>query len=382
MYLVENTRMSKYITINKSDANRFIGLVNFFECGIENFNFKIIKDEKKTKEILDTLFSSKNRGGKYDTSMLSVTNVVSNLFPSNLFKEQYLLRWQNNVHEGELALTNAQSKISLKNGTYIHKILELWVTDTESRANEHRHREYAKRLQKFYARQNDKGRKINKGKPHYLNDFLNKYVSTEIEKYIYQAKTDEEIIKLGCDEKTLANCEHLARTCLIEFIKNELLAVDCIFSEIFLKTKGYIQGSIDLVGMQDNKLIIIDFKTTSSVYKEDDEKLGYKVPTKKGKWGSLSDSYVRQLCVYYHLLKEHDLIPLHMLKDVSFKICQIHLVRNEYRVFDLEQASVLSWQKQINRVLKWYWETRQLPYNERIICDENEENKFDILANL
>lgn len=348
--LIKSTITGDYHTIYRRDIQDFLRLKHFFNT--ENFNFEIIEDVNKIKEILDTEFVSKGRGGEYNENTPSCTRIAYNLFPININADKFLLRWKNNT---PLIEQEGNKDKILKTGTWVHKILELWITDKESRDKDKPLIEQIKILNK-----------TKKPSKKILKQIDNKILS-DIRRYIQLAYKDEEILyKIPNIEEYKEELEFLAIKCLPEFIKNELIFTDLVYSEIFLCIDDCIQGSVDLCCYDKNAFSIWDFKTTSSV----DKKTG-KPKFKSNSTDQLA-GYARQLYVYNKLLKHSGMTHLYDGSTPNYNIIQLHLISGKYKKFNIPQGLVEAQGKTVEKVLQWYWDVRN-----GVITNETVKNTFE-----
>lgn len=348
--LIKSTITGDYHTIYRRDIQDFLRLKHFFNT--ENFNFEIIEDVNKIKEILDTEFVSKGRGGEYNEDLPSVTRIAYTLFPLHINSEKFLIRWWNDT---PLKEQEGDKEHILQKGTWCHKILELWVTDKEARNKDKPLIEQIKILHK-----------TKKPSKKILKQIDNKILS-DIRRYIQLAYKDEEILyKIPNIEEYKEELEFLAIKCLLEFIKNELIFTDLVYSEIFLCMDDCIQGSVDLCCYHDNKFSIWDFKTTSSV----DKKTG-KPKFKSNSTDQLS-GYARQLYVYNKLLKHSGMTHLYDGSTPNYNIIQLHLISGQYKKFNIPQGLVEAQGKTVEKVLQWYWDVRN-----GVITNETVKNTFE-----
>lgn len=353
--LVKNIITGDYHTIYKRDIQDFLRLKSFFKT--DNFNFEIIDDVDKIKEILDTEFTSKGRGGEYNEDLPSVTRIAYTLFPLHIGSEKFLIRWWNDT---PLKEQEGDKEHILQKGTWCHKILELWVTDKEARNKDKPLIEQIKILNK-----------TKKPSKKILKQIDNKILS-DIRRYIQLAYKDEEILhKIPNIEEYKEELEFLATKCLPEFIKNELIFTDLVYSEIFLCIDDCIQGSVDLCCYDNNKFSIFDFKTTSSV----DKKTG-KPKFKSNSTDQLAP-YARQLYVYNKLLKHSGMTHLYDGSMPNYNIIQLHLISGKYKKFNIPQGLVEAQGKTVEKVLQWYWDVRKgIITNDTIEEDELEELEY------
>lgn len=354
--LIKNKITGEYNTIYRKDIEDFKRLYTFFKKDnrlqkgiVPDFNFEIIEDINIIKKILEDKFTSKGRGGEYSDNIPSCTNIAYTLCPININTDKFLLRWKNNT---PLKEQEGDKEHILQKGTWCHKILELWVTDKEARSKDKPLIEQIKILNKT----KNPSKKI-------LKQIDNKILS-DIRRYIQLAYKDEEILhKIPNIEEYKEELEFLATKCLPEFIKNELIFTDLVYSEIFLCIDGCIQGSVDLCCYDDNKFSIFDFKTTSSV----DKKTGK--PKFKSNSVDQLTPYAKQLYIYNKLLKHSGMTHLYDGNMPNYKIIQIHLANGKYKKFDIPKGLVEAQGKLVEKILKWYWDIRNdvnTTYNEEL----------------
>lgn len=332
--LIKNTITNEYSSIYRKDIKSFLNLKSFF--GTEDFNFEIIEDRNEIKNILEDKFTSKGRGEEYNEDLPSVTKIAYTLFPISINNDKFLLRWKNNT---PLLEQEGDKDNILSRGTFIHYILEQYVCDKESRQKDR------PLIEKIKILNNCKkpSKKINKE--------INDKIISDIRRYIKMAYKDEEILrKISNIEDLKEELEFLAIKCLPDFIRNELIFTDLVYSEIFLCVDNNIQGSVDFVAVKDGEIHIIDYKTTSSV----DKKTG----KPKFKNSSQLAPFARQLYIYDKLLKETKMVNLLPNEYPEFNIIQIHLVSGKYKKFIIPQGLVEAQGKTIEKVLTWYWDIR------------------------
>lgn len=336
LFLIKDLRTQEYNTLREKDENKFYDLVDFFdktdEKGEPIFNFEVITDKAEIKKIVKQVFNSKGRGEEYIGNMPSVSQIASKLYPIDIATDKYLLRWKNN-EPLEVVSKNLNNE-SLSKGTYIHKILELFVTDRCSRNKDKSLLVQLDLLSKH--KDEDKEGKI-----------LAK-ISEIITHYCEIASIDEEILhKIPDFESKRVEYEDLAHKVLPTFITKELIHTDCIYSEVFIKIKDFCQGSIDLICYKNGEFTICDFKTTSSIDKN----------TGKRKFKSLSNisGYIRQVALYYELLKHGGYLQSGSFP--KFIIYQIHLIGKDYKVFEIPEEMIRNAIKQNKEVIEWYWAT-------------------------
>lgn len=313
IFLVKDIRADDYFTINKDDHLEFLNLEGFFQKlpSYEDFNFKIIYDNKETKEVLKQKFLSKGRGGEYDETLTSVSKITGSLFPVNIAKDKGLLRWKNNTSIKEQKKTKEKSSISMEYGTDVHLLLE----------NTH----------------NDKRHFSVKKFKDYEADSKYPEICKKILDYPNHVRGD--------------NCEG-------SFKNNELRSIDCVASELFLKDYNLgIQGTIDLIGFYKNQFYLMDYKTTSKISKTKNkkqdallEKPMFKAP------GDMTD-YMRQLCLYNMILKNKNMYDKNLVDNMNFKIYMFHLIWERYRVYEFSREEILQWEEPVLRVLNWFKES-------------------------
>lgn len=337
--LVKNKITNEYNTIYKKDVEKFKSLNAFFnsdpklqEGETVDFNYEIIEDLDEIKKILETEFASQNRGNGYNKDLTSVSRIAYSLFPLDINNEKFLIRWKNNtpLKEQEDDKNNILSR-----GTFIHKILQNWVMDKEARLADKPLIDSLIKLQK--------AKKPSKK----ILQQIDCKILNDIRKYIELAYTDEEIVsKIPNLSELKEELAYIATKSLPDFIKNELIFTDLIYSEIFLCIDDYIQGSIDNVCYYKNNFTIIDYKTTSSL----DKKTG----KPKFKSSSQLQGYARQLYLYNQLLKKSKMAHLYEDKEPNFVLVQIHLINGKYKKFNIPNGLVKSQGLIVERVLKWY----------------------------
>ena len=204
-------------------------------------------------------------------------------------------------------------------GTYIHKILELFLLDK---------------------------------RPSYKRD---------IESLIQMARIDKEILhKIPDFNDNMVSFEEVARKTLPEFMINVLSKYDTVGTEVQFTNKR-MQGCIDHLAKRDGRWFINDFKTTRRT-----DKAGKRVLTNL----SSSTSYHRQLCSYKDNLIEYGAIPKHEANDIGFNIFQFHLLSCEAKIIEIPKPQykinkktkvkewkdyIDKWQDDIECVLDWYW---------------------------
>lgn len=357
--IIKNKITNEYNTIYQRDIENFKSLYNFFKVDpkleeevVPDFNFEIIDDLAEIKKILETDFISKGRGAQYNENLPSVTKIAYGLFPIDVDNEKFLLRWKNNHHLYKKS-TEIDTDFVFQKGTFIHFILEQFVCDKSAREQDKPLIEQLKILQ-------------NAKKP--VKNIIQKIddkIIKDINKYINLAYEDEEIlIKIPNIDEIKQDLEFLARNCLLSFIKEELLFTDLVYSEIFICLDDYIQGSIDFVAYKDNKFSIIDYKTTSSINKING----------KPKFKSKSElaPYARQLYLYNELLKKSKMTHIYG-EDPNYYIIQIHLLNGKYKKFSIPKELVKEQGVIIEKVIKWYWNTRKdIPTQDDIDYDNLE----------
>ena len=333
--LVRNKLTGEYNTIYKRDRQSFLNLKSFFDS--EDFNFEIIENNNEIKDILEQYFTSKGRGAEYNEDLPSVTKIAYMLYPIDIQSDKFLLKWKNNTPALE---QNKGKDDTLSRGTFCHYILEQFICDKQAREKD------KPLITKLKVLQNSK--KPSKR----LIESIDTKLLADIERYIQMAYKDEEILsKIKNIDELKPELESLARNCLLDFIKEELIFTDLVYSEIFLKIDDYIQGSIDLTAYKDGKFSIIDYKTTSVV----DKKTG----KPKFKTNSQLAPYARQLYIYNKLLEKSGMT--HIMEDgqePNYYIVQLHLVNGKYKKFEIPKSLVKQQGKIVEKVIKWYWDIR------------------------
>lgn len=352
--LVKNILTNEYHTIYRRDIQQFLNLKSFFNT--DNFNFEIIREKSKIKKILEEEFASKGRGSEYNENLPSVTKIAYSLFPLQISSDKFLIRYWNDT---PLVEQQDGKDRPLKLGTYIHKILELYVCDKEARKQDKPLIEQLKILN-------------NSKKPcKQVSKQINNKILSDIRKYMQMAYTDEEIIRKIPDlDDIKEELEFLATKCLPKFIQNELIFNDNVYSEIFLTVDDKIQGSIDSVVYRNNKFTLIDYKTTSAVDKK----------TNKPKFKSPSQvtGFARQLAVYNYMLKETGMTHMFDNETPEFIVYQIHLIGYNYKKFEIPKGLIEVSEKSVKKVLDWYWYIRNNNFTkEDDIEDLKQHNEYE-----
>lgn len=361
LILVKHKITGEYFTIYRKDKNRFLSLEKFFNAKNEinkpiSFNFELIENTEEIRHILEEEFTSKGRGEEYNPDLPSVTKIAYSLYPMDIDTEKFLIRYLND--KVKTPEEEQQSEDTLSKGTFIHKICELWVTDTEGRSKD------KPLIEKINILQNSKkpSKKLEQQIKGKILEYINKYIEIALrdDEILRKIKNLDELKDLLID---------LSQTVLPKFFYQELINTDLVYSEIFLSVPDSIQGSVDLVAYKDNKFSIIDFKTTSSV----DKKSGK--PKFKNK--SQLEPYSRQLAIYNELLKQSNMTHCTSDELPDFYIYQIHLIGKDYRRFDIPKEMVERSTQKVQDVLNWYWNTRKgIPYELPI----EEEEDYGILT--
>ena len=354
--LVKHKLTNKYSTIYTKDLQQFLNLKSFFAT---DFKFEVIQDIKEVKEILDKLYTSHGRGEEYNEDLPSSTKLVS-LCPINIQNDKFLLKWLNDtpVQEQEVGKDDILSR-----GTLVHYILEQFITDKEARLKDKPLIEKLKIL------------KSSKKPSKKIEAQIDKKIISDIRRYIQMAYIDEEILrKVHNLDELKEEFEFLATKHLLNFIKNELIYTDLVYSEIFISIDNFVQGSIDCVCYKDGVFTILDYKTTSSM----DKKTG------KPKFKTNSPQYLRpyaqQLYVYNTLLEKSDMTHCFKNEHPEFKIVQIHLLNGQYKIFDIPWGLIQSQGKVIDKVLNWYWDIRNDNYTPESQKEDELEENYDLLT--
>lgn len=349
--LIHNKLTDEYNTIYEKDVNDFLELRNFCQT---DFKYEVIKNRKKIKEILEDKFTSKGRGEEYNEDLPSSTKIAYSLFPVDLYKDKFLIRWKNDT---PLLEQDNNKEETLNKGTIVHSILEHYICDKEGRKKDKPIIEQLKILQK------------SKKPSLKIQQQIENKIINDIKKYAEESFNDSEILRKIPDiQETKDFYLDFALKCLPDFIKRELIFIDLVYSEIFISMDNFIQGSIDLVCYYNNKFSIWDYKTTSSVDKN----------TGKPKFKTKSQlaPYARQLYIYYKLLQNSGMTHLYGDGLPSFNIIQLHLISGEYKKFDIPQELVKKEGKTVDKVLQWYWAIRK---DEDLPKDDIEED-YELLS--
>ena len=287
------------------------------------------------------MYTSHGRGEEYNEDLPSSTKLVS-LCPLNIQQDKFLLRWLNDtpVQEQEVGKDDILSR-----GTFIHFILEQFIIDREARLKDKPLIEKLKVL------------KSSKKPSKKIEQQIDKKIVADIRRYIQKAYTDEDILrKIHNLDDLKEELEYLATKHLLNFIKNELIYADLVYSEIFISVDNLVQGSIDCVCYKDNKFTILDYKTTNSL----DKKTGK--PKFKPNSPTYLKAYAQQLYTYNTLLNKSGMTHCFENEHPDFKIVQIHLTNGQYKIFDISWGLIQSQGKVIDKVLDWYWSIRNGTY--------------------
>ena len=305
MYFLNRPDTETYITIHREDEQNFYDIVNSNVFQREN-KFRLIKDKKEIKQILDSRYSSKDRGEEYTTGLPSATLISSALFPYNLDSHSQhnkiaLLRWNNDIDVADLQSQKIKNKLSTDSGTFIHEILELALRDRETRLFEK---------------------------------------ARSIDKYIDMVCQDKNIIKMieNFDDRKEYFVDMSKRT-LNNFFKNEISKIDAVYNELFVKNQ-YLQGSIDMVNYENGRLYISDFKTSKKSMSRN------KVPEK---------GYLRQLYIYSRMLLANNIISKKEYDNLGFKIYFFNWNSNNSAVYEFDKKEVDKCSAYVNFILSWYW---------------------------
>ena len=81
LILVKHKITGEYFTIYRKDKNRFLSLEKFFNAKNETnepipFNFELIENQERIKQILEDEFTSKGRSEEYNPDLPSVTKIA------------------------------------------------------------------------------------------------------------------------------------------------------------------------------------------------------------------------------------------------------------------------------------------------------------------
>jgi hypothetical protein len=356
--LVKNKLTNEYRALKKSDIRDFLSLDNFFKKDPNvkeedyTFNFEVIEDLGKIKEILNTEFVSRGRSEEYDTNIPSVTQIAYKLKCIDLSEEKFLLRWQNNTKLTEE--DEQKSRDICSRGTFEHFILQCYICDQENRRKDKPIIEQLKILKQT----KKPSKKIEKQ--------IEDKIIADIKRYIQIAYKDNEIIsKIPNLEELKSELEDITLKVLPKFIMKELIFMDLVYSEIFLSVPNFIQGSIDLVCYKDNKFSIVDYKTANSV----DKKTG----KPKYKTNAQAKHYAYQLAIYNELLNKSGMTHLSENELPDFYIYQIHLIDKDYKKFEISKDTVKHAIKEMKDILNWYWSIRN---GTEYIPPQEEELKY------
>lgn len=350
--LIHNKMTNEYGTLYQNDIEDFYSIKKICET---DFKYEVISDRDKIKAILEDKFSSKGRGEEYNEDLPSSTKIAYSLFPVNICKDKFLIKWKNDTPVIE---QNSNKEDTLNKGTIIHSVLEQYICDKEARKKDKPIIEKLKIL-----KNTKKPSKI-------IQEEIDNKIKEDIKKYLDKTFTDAEIKrKIPNIDDYRESFTDVAVKCLLSFIKEELIFTDLVYSEIFVSIEDFIQGSIDLTCYYNNEFSIWDYKTTSSL----DKKTGK--PKFKNK--SQLAPYARQLYIYYKLLKNSKMAHLQLEEPFhpQFNIIQLHLISGEYKKFDIPFDLIKKEGKIVDEVLEWYWAIRK-----DLDLPEHEEENFELLT--
>lgn len=349
--LIHNKMTNEYNTLYQNDIDDFYTIKKLCET---DFKYEVISNVNKIKEILEDKFTSKGRGEEYDENLPSSTKIAYSLFPVDICKDRFLIKWKNDT---PLLEQNNNKEETLNKGTIIHSVLEQYICDKEARRKDKPIIEKLKIL------------KNTKKPSKKIQEEIDNKIREDIKKYLLKTFEDEEINrKIPNIQEYKDNFSDIAVKCLMSFIKEELIFTDLVYSEIFVSIEDFIQGSIDLTCYYNNGFSIWDYKTTSSL----DKKTG----KPKFKTKSQLAPYARQLYIYYRLLQNSKMAHLQLEEEhPKFNIIQLHLISGEYRKFDIPFDLIKREGKVVDEVLNWYWAIRKgLP------LPEPKEENYELLT--
>ena len=305
MYFLNRPDTDTYITIHREDENNFYEIVNSNIFNREN-KFRLIKDKNEIKKILDSRYSSKNRGEEYTEGVPSATLISSALFPYNLDSHSQhnkiaLLRWNNDIDVSDLQNQKITNKLSTDSGTFVHEVLEFVLRDRETRLFEK---------------------------------------ARSIDKYIEYVCQDKNIINMieNFDNRKDYFVD-MTKKVLGNFFKNELSKIDAVYNELFVKNQ-YLQGSIDMVNYENGRLYISDFKTSKKSLSRN------QVPDK---------GYLRQLYIYSRILLANKIITQKEYDNLGFKIYFFNWNSGNSAVYEFDKKEVDKCSAYVNFILSWYW---------------------------
>jgi len=296
-----------YKTIYEEDVSNFIQVCSSDIFKTEN-KFELITDKNEIRKILDEKYSSKSRTEEYTSGLPSATVISSGLYPLNL--NQYdrnnsvnLLKWFNDKSKEEYDVQQEENKKSLENGTFIHKVLELAVTDKT----------------RIFTRKNK------------LKDYVHEALeSSDIKREIKDIESKREYLSVMSSEV------------LKQFFEFELQRIDCIFSEIFIKLPK-IQGAIDLVFIRDGILHIGDYKSSKK---------------SKSRNQLIDAGYLRQLWVYSEMLLEAGIISKKMYNELEFSLFFFNWNSYKSKVENFTKDEVGDSKLVCEYLLSWYWDMK------------------------
>lgn len=310
MYFLVRYDTDTYITIHKEDKESFEKICNSNLFKYPN-RFILVDNKNDIKKILEDKYSSKNRGGEYITGLPSTTLISSSLFPYNLDSRSpdnkiALLKWNNDIELSDIQSQKIKNKLSTDSGTYIHKILELALSDKTKR---------------IFDRKNN------------------------IKEYIDRANSDKEIINMIANfEERKKYFSDMAEKTLSKFFYSELPNIDSIFNEIFLFNKG-IQGSIDMLNYENGKLYISDFKTSKKSCSRN------QIPEK---------GYLRQLYIYSRMLLNLGIISKKEYENLGFKIYFFNWNSGNSAVYEYDKSEIDKSKNYCEFILNWYYQMRDM----------------------
>lgn len=317
--LLKNETFGKYKTIWEEDKDLYYKKMwnekLFKQYDTLKTRWEIVDNDLEVKEILEDKFSSKDRGDEYEIGLPSSTVIADTLFPVDLNKEVYKLSWLNNVSIGDHDKQEEKNKESLSKGTWVHKIIELYLISPLPK-NER-----------------------------------------NIDDLIKLAKDDKEIRKKIPDiDDKIVEYSILIHEVMPQLIKEVLCKYDVIGCEVYVNV-GNMQGSVDLLAKRDGKYYIIDWKTSSRIDKK----------TQKRKFSCNSEigSYKRQLCLYALMLIKLGYIPESEKYKINFRLYQVHLKSFEHKEFKLENSEILEWEDKVKYIINWYWKMKGNDKNEK-----------------
>ena len=315
MYLLHRPDIDEYKTIHVEDAELFHEIVenNLFDKEDENGiitrhpnKLELITDKKEIKKVLDKKYSSRHRTSEYEAGLPSAS-VINALFPLDIDyknpKSKFnILRWWNNTSLEDMNAQKIKNKLSTDSGTFIHRILELCMLDTDTRM-------YTKKKS------------------------LNKYIEI--------ACQDKEIINMinNFEDRKQYFIDMASKT-LKKFFEFELEHIHPLYNEFFFLIPDKIQGAIDLINYKNKKLYVSDFKTSKKSMSREQAK---------------DKGYLRQLLVYADAMYEIGLINKKERENLCYSIYFWNWNSCNSSIYEYTKEELEHWRAYNSFILNWYW---------------------------